>query len=147
MFPPMSLVMQVLLNLTILVYYLLIHHPHAVLVHPNIVPHAILEVDLINLAIKPVYFSFLISIIIWLWAVILKPSKLGRVEKGAYGDCVGGVILVAQRTHVLTKLINCVDNDFPACVSDKVIVTCDNEQVHGFGVVRIFNFKCVENSL
>ena len=142
----MSLVMQ-LLHLTILVNDLPIHHPHAVLVHPNIVPHAILQVDFINLAIKPVYFTLLIFIIIWLWAIILEPSELGRVKKGAYGDCVGGVVLVGQRTHVLTKLIDCIDNDIPACVPDEVIVTCDNEQVHGFGVVRIFYLESVENSL
>ena len=73
MFPPMSLEVNLLLNLTILVDNLLVHHPHAVLVHPNIVPHAILKVDCINLSINPVDFIFLVSIIFWLRAVIFKP--------------------------------------------------------------------------
>ena len=49
----MSFEVNLLLNLTVLVDNLLVHHPHAVLVHSNIEPHAILKVDCINLSINP----------------------------------------------------------------------------------------------
>ena len=72
MFPSMSLVVN-LLNLTILVDELLVNRPHVMLVHPNVVPHAILKVD----RIKPVDFIFFVSIIIQFRAVVFKPSKGG----------------------------------------------------------------------
>ena len=93
MFPPVLFDMF-LLWLAITINILNCSDAHTVFVDPWIVLHAILSVKGVNLAINPVYFVFLVVIILRFWAVISEPGELGRIEEGSYCDSVRGVVVI-----------------------------------------------------
>ena len=89
-------------------------YSRAVFVHAHVKFHSILNIDSLNPTIYPIYFFFLIGIVCWFWAIICEPSKLGGIEEGTYGDCVGvgTVVVVFQLTNILAKLFDYFSDKF-----------------------------------
>ena len=136
LFPLVFLYVSVVF-LAIHVFVLPCNYTCAVFVNAHVKFHAILVINFINLSIYPVYFLLLIGIIGGLWAIVGKPSKLGGIKEGAYGDsvAVGAVVLVFQLADVVTKPLNHLNDEISAMVLNKIVIPCNDEDIYRINVV------------
>ena len=132
-------------KLAMLICVLLGGDPRAMLVDARIVGHAMLHVHVVNLAVDPVNFLFLVHVVVRLRSIIPEPGKLGRIQEGADCDGVSHIVLVCQPVYIVNELLDCVDNHVSTVVPHEIIIASDDENIHGLGVVGIFKFECMED--
>ena len=123
------------------------NNAHPVFVNPNIIFHAIVVINFVDLVVDPVELLLLVGVVLRLRAVVYIPRQLWGIQEGAYGDGVGAVVVVMQLADIVAELLDDLDYKFSAVVPEKVVITCYNKDIHRVCVVGIFQLKSMDKGL
>ena len=113
------------------------YHTYPVLMHPHIARNAVLNIQLVDHAIDPVDLLLLVGVVIGFGPVVNELGELGGIEQGADRDSIDTVVLIRQLADILAKILESVKDIVPAMVLYKIIITSNNEDVHGLCMVGI----------
>ena len=60
---------------------------------------------------------------------------------------VGATVVVFQLTNILAKLFDYFSDKLSTMALYEIIIPCNDKDIHGIDVVRVFQLECMEEGL